>query len=113
MILPFMPEGAHVILLNYMTQERVKRVARTAEAEGAAEGAEGAEGAAKAGTEDGRWAAEAAAESGHTRHHGHTEKQKGLKRQKVLKRQHGKQHRARLHVEDDVMTPAAHRAHRQ
>ena len=42
MILPFMPEGAHVILLNYMTQERGKRVARAA----AAEGAEGAEGAA-------------------------------------------------------------------
>ena len=44
MILPFMPEGAHVILLNYMTQERGKRVARAAAAEGA-EGAEGTEGA--------------------------------------------------------------------
>ena len=36
MILPFMPAGAHVILINYMTQERGKRVTRAAAAAAAA-----------------------------------------------------------------------------
>ena len=47
MILPFMPAGAHVILINYMTQERGKRVTRAAAA-AAAVAAEGTNGAAEA-----------------------------------------------------------------
>ena len=71
MILPFMPAGAHVILINYMTQERGKRVTRAAAA-------------AAAVAAEGRRVTEAGGERGHTRRHGHKghKKQKGHKGQK-------------------------------
>ena len=86
MILPFMPEGAHVVLLNYMTQERGKRMASAAAAEEAdgANGAAEAEGADGANGAEGRRVTEAGGERGHTRRHGHGghKKQKGHKGQK-------------------------------